>query len=432
MTRTPSIARRLVSGILGSLVFGAAFAAGPRIAEFDRLKELRYYEARVAAKRIEAAALPKTAQTRQQRYALLSGPLQHLGAQRSFVGDVDGALDALDESRQLALPPPRPAHPEELARIDAAVPMDALSAIVKEARSRQVVILNENHHVPAHRAFAMRLARELRKLGYTHLAAETFSPDPVAREHVRRGSGFYTQEPVFANFVRAAAKDGWTLVHYEAPHSDPKLGLSAAEQDNQRELGQARNLVDRILATNPKAKIFVYVGYGHAQKTTVTGGMRMMADHFKELSGIDPLTVDQMLMVAHPRPDAEHSLYRAIAGKGRDQPFVLRDRNGKYEVFAAPPGAYDMQMIHPDWPIDAKTGRRTWLSALAGFKPHPVPKALLPTTGRRLVMAMRPKAVPGETPLDAILLEPRKKPPMLMLPDGPFELTSRDESGDAP
>ena len=255
----------------------------------------------------------------------------------------------------------------------------------------------------------------------------------MANAYVGAGSGTYTSDPVFANFVRDAAKDGWKFVDYETPNvEDTQPGQTAEERVKRRERGQARNLVDRIFAKNPKAKVFIYVGYAHGAKATFPGGARMMGDYFKELSGIDPFTIDQSMMFAHSRPDAEHSLYRAMARKGGDQPFVLADREGKYQVFALPPGAYDMQVVHPAWPLDSQTGRRTWLSALAGFKPHPVPTALLPTTGRRLVMAMRPKAVPGETPLDAILLEAGKKPPMLMLPDGPSELKSLYESGDAP
>ncbi len=431
MTRASPIARQLVPGVVSFLVCVSAFAQSPRVAEFNPLNQLKQAELKVAAKRLEAAALPDTADVVNKRFGLLSSPLDRLGVERSFVGDADGAIDALDEARRLSPRPfSRPARPEVLAQIETTVPRDALAAIVKEARTRQVVILNENHHMPLHRAFAMRLARELRKLGYTHLAAETFDPEIMAKPFVDTDSGFYTSEPVFANFVRDAAKDGWKFVDYETDNAeDTQPGQTMEERIKRRELGQARNLVDRILAKNPKAKVFIYVGYGHGAKATFPGGSRMMADYFKELSGIDPLTIDQSLMFAHPRPDAEHSLYRAMAKKGGDQPFVLANSEGKYQVFASPAGAYDMQVVHPAWPIDSQNGRRAWLSALAGFKPQPVPTALLPASGRRLVMAMRPNAAVGEAPLDAVLLEAGKKAPMLMLPDGPFELTSRDEPG---
>jgi len=63
---------------------------------------------------------------------------------------------------------------EDSIRIEDAIAEDAIAAIVREAKNRQVVILNEAHHVPLHRAFAMKLARELRKIGYEYLACEAF------------------------------------------------------------------------------------------------------------------------------------------------------------------------------------------------------------------------------------------------------------------
>jgi hypothetical protein len=129
--------------------------------------------------------------------------------------------------------------------------VDAISAIVAEARKHQVVILNEAHHVPMHRAFAMRLARELRKVGYTWLACEAFGVDPMVKGYVSDKTGYYTQEPVFTNFIRDAVAGGWKLVPYE--HIDDDGEQSFEQQVENRETGQARNLVERIFAKEPKA-----------------------------------------------------------------------------------------------------------------------------------------------------------------------------------
>ena len=50
----------------------------------------------------------------------------------------------------------------------------------------------------------------------------------------------------------------------------------------------------------------------------------------------------------------------------------------------------------------------------------------MPATGRRVVLATRPKAAIDEVPLDVVLLEAGQKAPMLMLPSGPFELKTDD------
>ena len=209
---------------------------------------------------------------------------------------------------------------------------------------------------------SLAAARDLRKLGYTHLAAETFGPNMMSQGYVSYASGYYTRNPVYANFVRDAAKDGWKLVDYEHRPTDREADskLPPDERQRQRESGQARNLLERILAKEPQAKIFIFAGYGHAQKST-TGSVPMMADYFKQMSKIDPLSIDQALMFPHVRAEAEHALYPALASKGASKgggkPGVLRGADGTCQLFASPPGAYDMQVIHPALPLDPATGR---------------------------------------------------------------------------
>ena len=65
-------------------------------------------------------------------------------------------------------------NPEWAARISAAQPRDAIDEIVARARKTNIVILNEAHNSSRDRAFALRVARALRPLGYKTLAAETF------------------------------------------------------------------------------------------------------------------------------------------------------------------------------------------------------------------------------------------------------------------
>ena len=52
------------------------------------------------------------------------------------------------------------------ARISAAASRDAIEEIVAVAGKTSIVILNEAHESPRDRAFALRVARALRPLGY--------------------------------------------------------------------------------------------------------------------------------------------------------------------------------------------------------------------------------------------------------------------------
>lgn len=91
----------------------------------------------------------------------ITGVLQQAGTFASFMGDSDAAMTRMTWN---GWPPrgrktqSRPSWPKRAS-----------------ARSSS---LNEAHHIPMHRAFAMQLARELRKIGYTWLACETFQLHP--------------------------------------------------------------------------------------------------------------------------------------------------------------------------------------------------------------------------------------------------------------
>jgi hypothetical protein len=273
-----------------------------------------------------------------------------------------------------------------------------------------------------HRAFAMRLARELRKIGFEYLACEAFTRgvDPNAGV-VDQRSGAYLQDPVFAEFIREARRDGWKLVAYEA---DVDASVQGPERIRHREQGQARNLVEQVLARQPHARMFIHVGYGHALKTPQPlgqggGSVLWMAGELKQMTGIDPLTIDQSWTYAHPDPSRELSSYRgALALHDGLEPFVLRKTNGGARLLQLPPGAVDLQVIHP--PQALVEGRPAWLASWAQRRPFPIPDAWLPTRGRRLIYAVHLDDPAEAIPADIVIVEAGKTAPALMLPAGRF------------
>lgn len=79
--------------------------------------------------------------------------------------------------------PGSPPDPSWETRVAAATPHDAIEEIVRRARDTSIVILNEAHNSPRDRAFALQVARALKPLGYSILAAETFDNDPAEPGH---------------------------------------------------------------------------------------------------------------------------------------------------------------------------------------------------------------------------------------------------------
>ncbi len=363
------------------------------------------------------AAAERAAEARKQGFEL-----QQLGMQRAFAGDTEGAIAAVD-----AQSPPAPA-PLPAAAANAGAPADvraedAVEAIVAQARTRRVVILNEAHHVPMHRAFAMRLAAALRKVGYTYLACETFSGDGTgvpAPGQVTTATGYYTREATFANFVNTALADGWKLVPYDVI-TPPKPGQDWMESVRAREQGEADNLVERIFAKDKDVKVFIYVGYSHAFKSVpgATGDVDWMAERLRRATGLDILSVDQTEFYAHPDRAAEHPLYAGLlAAFPVSAPFVLRAPDGRYAVPGLAQGRVDMQVIYPRYAVH--DGRPDWLRTLAGRSPRPIPAALLPKQGRRIIKALRADAVKDAVPADIVLVEAGKPAPVLMLPPGDY------------
>jgi hypothetical protein len=349
----------------------------------------------------------------------LNGQLQLLGNQRSFVGDDSGAMAAFDENTLTQ--PAIMATPEDVARLTSAQEEDAISAIVREAGKHRVVILNEAHHVPLHRAFAMRLARALRRIGYSWLACETLEETPFRKGYLALSDGYYSREPAFGNFLRDAKADGWQLVQYEP--FDLESGGTMAEQIERRERGEARNLVARIFSQQPDAKVFIFVGYGHLREKPRVGdasGPAWMAAQLAHMTGLDPLTIDQTTMMAHTVPAAEHPLYAAAIKRQRSAPFVLRAPDGGYEVFGSYRAAADMQVVHPRYGMDADSGRAEWLRTLSDFRATEVPADMRAAVAPHYVYVY-PQGQPEDAvPVDVVRLTPGAPAPKLMLPDGQF------------
>lgn len=239
--------------------------------------------------------------------------LQYYAFMATFVGAYDEA------SRRYNT---RPA-PEDVASggFDSALP--ATRRILDAARGQRAVFFNESHGEVRSRAAIYPLLAPLRAQGYTHLALEALaSTDPRERtpescrdasildnELHHRGypisrSGYYTQEPVFAELVREALRLGFELVAYDSYVP----GSSIA----QREQRQADNLAC-LITSNPDARLVLIGGFSHIGESKdfwIPGGA--MAYRFKVATGIDPLTISTTTLLgtaardfSYPRGDSD-------------------------------------------------------------------------------------------------------------------------------
>ena len=320
---------------------------------------------------------------------------------------------------------------KDVASLAAAIPHDAISEITRRASATSIVILNEAHDSPRDRVFALEVARALRPLGYSYLAAETFNNasdwggqpstvDKLLRDgFVRRDTGYYTADPVFAGFVREALRLGYRPVSYEQTEAqgiaDPAGTIAMREE------AEANNLKD-VLRTHPNAKLFIYVGYHHVAESPIgNSGNRneWMAARLKRKTGIDPLTIDQTTLT--DRDPTVTALYNAVAAR-ISRPSVLEAGNRPI-VVGELARAVDLQVVQPT--RSYRYGRPSWLASLGGH-PVPIPAAFLSTKSERLVQAFAADAPNDAIPLDQVLLEPGRAVPMLMVPAGRLRFEVQD------
>ncbi len=162
-----------------------------------------------------------------------------------------------------------------------------VDSIVAQAQLTNVLMINENHFYPAHRSFILELLPRLRAAGYTHLALEALAAPQDSVLNQPNGfptlkTGFYTREQTYGNLLRAAKTLGFNFVAYEN---------ETAGKD--REVGQAENLYRKTIGMDKRAKVLVIAGIDHILEQPTRSGKKWMATRFREMYGINPLTISQ-------------------------------------------------------------------------------------------------------------------------------------------
>jgi hypothetical protein len=192
----------------------------------------------------------------------------------------------------------------------------------------QVVLFNEAHHVPMHRAFLFNQLNFLRDCGYTHLAIEGLNNGKysdstlVARKYpLRDVTGVYINEPVFGLLVRQAIKLGFKLISYDSYGTD-------------REKKQADNILKSF---NPEeGKLIVYGGYGHICEDI---NQNFMAGFLKKSLECDVLTLSQTLPLK----------YKPITNADDCCEFYLLERSNKCYDYSVIPNAKPNRKNIPYW-----------------------------------------------------------------------------------
>ncbi|AWA30349.1 hypothetical protein HYN48_09755 [Flavobacterium magnum] len=293
---------------------------------------------------------------------------------------------------------------------------DAKAYIVNRSKNEKVIIINEAHHNARHRVFTASLLQGLYDNGYRYFGLEALSDTLINnRKFVTSESGYYTNEPQMANLIREAIRIGFTVFGYDA--EDVSNG-------KQREIAQAQH-ISKLMKAHPEAKFLIHCGWDHAIEGTPGNKSweKAMAGRLKELTGIDPFTIDQTayseksnVALSSPFIEMAHT----------EKTVILVDSHGKTFNGSATNDQTDCRIIHPA--TRYLHGRPDWLLMDGARKSYAVPKSRIKECPV-LVLAYREKEAEHDgIPADLIEITNRDTPASLILSEGRYTIVMKDRN----
>lgn len=216
----------------------------------------------------------------------------------------------------------------------------AIDYIVEQAKSNQIVIINEAHYNSFHRAFTEKLLQKLYKIGYTNLGLEALTNgenlDSLLnkRGYPIQDSGYYTNDPQFGNLIRTALKNGYNVFPYER---------TSKTNGKEREIEQAEN-IKRFIDKKPTEKFIIHCGFGHVLEGNVQGWEKAMAGRLYEFTGINPFTIYQTKYSERSKSELDDPLLKAL---NLIESSVLIDKYGKPFKYIKKESYSDIAVFHP-------------------------------------------------------------------------------------
>lgn len=332
----------------------------------------------------------------------------------SLIGEYEADLKVYDHYRQKGdIAPVSSTQKEFFSKYH---PIEAESYIIEQAKKTSIVIINEGHNHPEHRLFVSRLLPGLKKIGYNYIGFEAFEygdADLNSRKYPMLVQFNYTNDACFGNLIRKACALNYKVFPYEA-----RIGTSNKE----REIQEADNIV-HVIKSSPTAKFVIYCGYDHAIEDSLTNWGLAMAGRVKRLTGVDPLTIDQVQLTETSDTVFDNPYRRLI---NLNYPAVFINNENKAFNKANEAKSFDMNIYHPQ--TEYVKGRPAWLKD-AGNR-------YLNISGKInidfpcLVFAYMPDDDMGKAvPVDVIELDTKSDIKNMVLPKGRIKIKAINPKG---
>lgn len=288
-------------------------------------------------------------------------------------------------------------------------PLPWQTEMEKVAKQNQLIVIMEAHNAPEHRHWIEMLLPILHDAGFRDYAAEGLHESGSAL--ARRGypvstTGSYVSDPCFGNLLRKAIELEFRMHSYEPDYENPE----------QREHDQAANLA-KLFEENPNRKLVVHCGYAHAEKRSSESGMKMMAEHLWEMTGIEPYCIQQSWH--GPRENDSRQLAELTGPERQPCMLIPTPDHLKDWQFQTPKGSFDALVVHPFARLDDYRFPRDSIA-------HPDQKIVRGSwTGPEwpvLIGAFRTGESGDAIALDQVMLRAGECDFSLCLPDEDYEL----------
>jgi hypothetical protein len=292
-----------------------------------------------------------------------------------------------------------------------------LSWLDSVSQNQQIIIVNESHHQPKHRAMTKEYLEVLYKNGFRYLALEALhNSDSLlhTRKYALATKSGLMEEPCYGDLARQALELGYSLVGYD----------TSAYEIETREMGQAQNIIQRVLKNQPDAKILIHCGFSHGL-TEKGFPFSMMGYHLVRLSGITPFVINQQAYDENTEPLYEYGAYRYFESRFKfKEPVVfLNPANKVYRVSSDGDAAVFLpRSIY-------QNGRPHWLNLNHKKRPYPIDLSTVPLKPPFLVQAFLKKEGFDSIPVDQVEIHSLTEAKDLLLYPGTYLLVILDNQG---
>lgn len=217
----------------------------------------------------------------------------------------------------------------------------ATDYIIEQAKRSKAVIINEAHHNSLHRVFTKSLLQKLFDNGYKNLGLEALGNGKHLdsalnkRKYPTLETGYYIKDPQFGNLVRDALEIGYELFAYES------MGKGSGKD---REIEQAKN-IEKFIKSKPNEKFLIHCGFDHVLEGNHSSWGKAMAGRLTEYTGINPLTINQVLYSERSKPEYNHPLLKAL---NITEPSVIIDEDNNPLKYQRGEAWTDIAVFHPN------------------------------------------------------------------------------------